>query len=156
MAAMPPATTPAPSVAASQRLDQWLWAARFHKSRSLAAQEIERGRVQVNGQACKPARALRVGDTVQLRQGQCQRTLQVLGLSAVRGPAPVAQALYAETEASIQARQAAAEARRLAPEPALAIGHRHAGRPTKRDRRQLDDARQAPADWVRWSATWKP
>ncbi|MFN8894229.1 MAG: RNA-binding S4 domain-containing protein [Betaproteobacteria bacterium] len=127
---------------AKLRLDKWLWAARFCKTRALATDEIDKGRVRVNEQVVKPARELKVGDRVELRQGVVLRTVVVRGLSAVRGPAPVAQALYEETPASIAAREAAAERRRLAPEPAAAIDQ---GRPTKRDRRQL-------ADWNRWSA----
>jgi ribosome-associated heat shock protein Hsp15 len=125
------------------RLDKWLWAARLFKTRSLAAEAIERGRVTVNGQAAKPARALRPGDRLQLRQGPLQRELVVRGLSQVRGPAPQAQQLYEETPESLAARQRAAEQRRLGAEPALAIEQ---GRPTKRDRRRL-------ADWQRWSAS---
>ncbi len=125
------------------RMDKWLWAARFYKTRALATDEIDRGRVRVNEQVVKPARELKPGDLVELRQGVVLRTVRVLGLSAVRGPAPVAQALYAETPESIAAREAAAERRRLAPEPAGTIEQ---GRPTKRDRRQL-------ADWNRWSAS---
>jgi ribosome-associated heat shock protein Hsp15 len=125
------------------RLDKWLWAARFYKTRALATDEIDKGRVRVNEQSVKPARELKPGDLVELRQGVVLRTVLVRGLSAVRGPAPVAQQLYEETPASIAAREAAAERRRLAPEPANAIEQ---GRPTKRDRRQL-------ADWNRWSAS---
>jgi ribosome-associated heat shock protein Hsp15 len=128
------------------RLDKWLWAARFYKTRGLATDEINKGRVQVNGQAAKPARELKAGDLVELRQGPVHRTVQVLGLSQVRGPAPVAQALYAETPESTARREKAAEQRRLGSEPALAIEQ---GRPTKRDRRQL-------ADWNRWSASADP
>lgn len=123
------------------RLDKWLWAARFFKTRALAAEEADRGRVSINGQHAKPAREVRVGDRIVLRQGTVERTVDVLGLSSVRGPAPVAQALYRETPESVAARERAAEARRQ--EPAVAIEH---GRPTKRDRRQL-------ADWNRWSAS---
>ena len=125
------------------RLDKWLWAARFYKTRALAAEEIGRGRVSVNGQAAKASRELRVGDRIVLRQGPVERTVDLLGLSSARGPAPVAQALYAETPESVAARLQAAEARRLGVEPADAIEQ---GRPTKRDRRQL-------ADWQRWSAS---
>lgn len=125
------------------RLDKWLWAARLFKTRTLAAEEIDKGRVEVNDQPAKPSRELRVGDRVSLRvAGSPTRVLQVLALSAVRGPASVAQTLYHETPASLAAREAWATQRRLAAEPAQAIEH---GRPTKRDRRQL-------ADWTRWSA----
>lgn len=131
----------------SMRLDKWLWCARFYKTRSLATEEITKGRVTVNGQPAKPARELRTGELVCLRQGWMERTVRVLGLSAMRGPAPVAQQLYAETPESIAAREKAQEQRRLAPEPAAALAE---GRPTKRDRRQIDRAR----DWgSRWSAS---
>ena len=128
------------------RLDKWLWAARFYKTRSLATQEIDKGRIQVNGQVAKPARELRTGDLIEIRQGPVQRAIQVRGLSNVRGPAPVAQALYEETPESVARREEAVRQRRDTPEPALAIEQ---GRPTKRDRRQL-------ADWNRWSATADP
>lgn len=131
-----------------QRIDKWLWAARFYKTRALAVQEIERGRVQVAGSTVKPARELKAGDVVTLRQGSVQRTVVVQGLSPMRGPAPVAQQLYAETPESIAAREQAAAARRLAPEPAHAIAQ---GRPTKRDRRAIDEQRRG--GWgQRWSA----
>jgi ribosome-associated heat shock protein Hsp15 len=125
------------------RLDKWLWAARFYKTRALAAQDIERGRVSVGGQPAKAARELRVGDEIVLRQPPQQRTLQVLALSTTRGPAPVAQLLYTETAQSVAERLRAAEQRRLGTEPANAIEQ---GRPTKRDRRQL-------VQWQRWSAS---
>jgi len=128
---------------AGMRLDKWLWAARFYKTRSLAADEVGKGRVMVNGQLAKASRELKPGDKVELRRDAVARTVLVRALSAVRGPAPVAQALYEETAESLQARQHAAEQRRLAAEPAQSIEH---GRPTKRDRRQL-------ADWERWSAS---
>lgn len=131
-----------------QRIDKWLWAARFYKTRSLAVDEIVRGRVEVNGQPVKPARELKAGDIVTLRQGHVQRAVAVKGLSDVRGPAPVAQQLYEETPESVHARERAAEQRRLAPEPAHSIEH---GRPTKRGRRDLDDAQRGWGD--RWSAS---
>ena len=131
------------------RLDKWLWAARFYKTRALAVQEIERGRVQVAGANAKPSRDLRPGDVVTLRQGLVTREVQVRALSTQRGPAPVAQQLYEETPASVAAREQAASTRRIAPEPAHAIEQ---GRPTKRDRRALDAQRRG--DWnERWSAT---
>ena len=125
------------------RLDKWLWAARFYKTRALAADEVGRGRVLVNQQAAKASRELKPGDELQIRQGPVTRTVAVLALSHLRGPAPVAQALYAETPESLAAREKAAEQRRLGAEPAQSIEQ---GRPTKRDRRQL-------ADWRRWSAS---
>ncbi|HET7792861.1 MAG TPA: RNA-binding S4 domain-containing protein [Rhizobacter sp.] len=128
------------------RLDKWLWAARFYKTRSLATQEIDKGRIQVNGQVAKPARELKPGDVVEIRQGPVLRAIAVRALSSVRGPAPVAQALYEETPDSVARRDEAARQRRETPEPALAIEQ---GRPTKRDRRQL-------ADWNRWSASVDP
>jgi ribosome-associated heat shock protein Hsp15 len=131
-----------------QRIDKWLWAARFYKTRSLAVEEIARGRVEVNGQEVKPARDVKPGDVVSLRQGHVQRTVVVKGLSEVRGPAPAAQQLYEETPESLKARERAAEQRRLAPEPAHTIEH---GRPTKRGRRELDQAQRGWGD--RWSAS---
>lgn len=125
------------------RLDKWLWAARFFKTRSLAADEIGRQRVQVNGQPAKASRELKPGDEVKLRQGVVERTVVVRGLSGTRGPAPAAQALYEETAESLARREAQARQRQLAPEPAATIEQ---GRPTKRDRRKL-------ADWDRWSAS---
>lgn len=135
----------------TMRLDKWLWCARFYKTRSLATEEISKGRVTVNGQAAKPARDLRCGDTVLMRQGPVARTVIVKGLSGARGPAPVAQKLYEETAESIATREKAAEQRRLAPEPASALLE---GRPTKRDRREIDKVRTQTADWgKRWSAS---
>jgi ribosome-associated heat shock protein Hsp15 len=125
------------------RLDKWLWAARFYKTRGLAADEVGKGRVSVNGQSAKPSRELKPGDLLELSQGDVLRTVEVKALSHLRGPAPVAQAMYAETPESITRREKAAEQRRVAAEPARAIEQ---GRPTKRDRRKL-------ADWNRWSAS---
>jgi ribosome-associated heat shock protein Hsp15 len=128
---------------ASMRLDKWLWAARFYKTRALAVDEINLGRVRIGGLPVKPARDVKVGDLLTIRIGQMTREVEVKGLSNQRGPAPQAQLLYAETPASITTREAAAEARRLAPEPADTIMQ---GRPTKQDRRRL-------ADWDRWSVS---
>ncbi len=136
------------------RLDKWLWAARFFKTRSLAADEIDKGRVKVNGQVAKASREPRLGDEIELKSGYISRTVIVKGLSAVRGPAPQAALLYEETPASLLARAQAAESRRLAPEPAHALTQ---GRPTKRDRRQLQDFRSAQSKpgWnERWSASF--
>ena len=130
------------------RVDKWLWAARFYRTRTLASDEVVKGRVEVNGQEVKPSREVKAGDTVSLRQGAVIRIVVVKGLSGVRGPAPVAQQLYEETGASVAARERAAEQRRLSPEPAHSIEQ---GRPTKRGRRELDDARRGWGD--RWSAS---
>ena len=131
-----------------QRIDKWLWAARFFMTSSLAVDLIDRGRVEVNGQEVKPAREVKAGDTVLVRQGAMRRTVVVKGLSNMRGPAPVAQQLYEETAESIAERERAAQQRRLAPEPAQSIEH---GRPTKRGRRALDAAQRGWGD--RWSAS---
>ncbi|PPE65916.1 RNA-binding S4 domain-containing protein [Caldimonas caldifontis] len=125
------------------RLDKWLWAARFFKTRSLATDEVDKGRVKVNEQPAKPARDVRIGDRLSIQQSGITRVVVVRGLSDVRGPAPVAQQLYEETVESIRAREEAARNRRYLADPAQAIEQ---GRPTKRDRRQL-------ADWRRWSAS---
>jgi ribosome-associated heat shock protein Hsp15 len=129
----------------SLRIDKWLWAARFYKTRSLACEEVTKHRVQINGQDVKPAREVKVGDTLTVRQGYVTKTIWVKGISAVCGPAPVAQQLYEETPESIALRAKQAEQNRLAHEPAHSIEH---GRPTKRDRRQIEHA------WnERWSAS---
>ncbi|MFT3665720.1 RNA-binding S4 domain-containing protein [Piscinibacter sp.] len=125
------------------RLDKWLWAARFYKTRSLAAEDIGKGRIEVNGQPAKASRELREGDLITIRHPQQPRTVSVKGLSAVRGPAPAAQRLYEETAESLARRAQIAEQRRFGSEPAQTIEQ---GRPTKRDRRRL-------ADWERWSAS---
>ena len=142
-------TTNAPA-SDRMRLDKWLWAARFFKTRSLAAEEIARGRVSVNDQVAKASRELHCGDRIDLRlpaqQGSLVRSVVVMALSPQRGPATVAQGLYSETAESIARRAEWAERRREQAEPAMAIEH---GRPTKRDRREL-------ADWNRWSASVEP
>jgi ribosome-associated heat shock protein Hsp15 len=128
----------------SLRIDKWLWAARFFKTRSIASDEIGKNRVQINGQDAKASREVKPGDTVRMRQGQVERTVLVKGISAVRGPAPAAQLLYEETAESLAQRQKLAEMNRLSREPALSIEQ---GRPTKRDRRQIEKT------WDdRWSA----
>ena len=133
----------------SQRIDKWLWAARFYKTRSLAVEELSRHRVQVNGQDAKASREVKPGHTVTLRQGDLTRTVIVRGLSAQRGPAPVAQQLYEETAESLAARQQVIEQRRFMAEPAHAMVQ---GRPTKRDRRELQ--RHDRQNWDdRWSAS---
>lgn len=119
------------------RIDKWLWAARFYKTRSLASDEIVKGRVLINEGVAKPSREVKTGDMVVIRQGPVVRTVTVLGISHQRGPASVAQQLYAETPDSIRKREQDAEQRRLASEPAQTIEH---GRPTKRDRRHIEKA----------------
>jgi len=115
------------------RIDKWLWAARFFKTRSLAAEAVDRGRIKIGGENVKPARSVKVNDKIFIDNGSTRWEVTVLGLSDKRGPAPVAQALYRETEDSINKRENDQEARRLFPEPSSTIK----GRPTKRDRRVL-------------------
>ncbi len=132
------------------RLDKWLWAARFYKTRSLSSDEIDKGRVTVNGQVAKPSRDVKPGDVLELRSGPVVRTVVVRALSGVRGPAPVAALLYDETAESLARRQDQAEQRHLAPEPALALQQ---GRPTKRDRRDMQQL-SGRGQWnQRWSAS---
>ena len=115
------------------RIDKWLWAARFFKTRALAAHACELGRVQSKDQTVKPARAVRPGDVLTVRNDSGDFHIEVLALSEMRGPAPVAQTLYRETEESKAARALAAEQRKLAPQ----FDFDHEGRPSKRDRRQI-------------------
>jgi ribosome-associated heat shock protein Hsp15 len=129
------------------RIDKWLWAARFYKTRSLATEEVDKGRVRVNDAEVKPAKEVKIGDTVALRQGPATRTLVVRGISDKRCGAPQAQLLYEETEASLQLREQLTEQRKL--EPASSQEH---GRPTKRDRRSIDKVNNT--SWgSRWSAS---
>ena len=119
------------------RLDKWLWAARFYKTRALAKAAIESGKVHCRGERCKPGKEPRVGDEFVLRTGFDERTVVVGALSAVRRGAPEAQLLYEETADSIARREAERERRRLAPEPS----HMLHGRPTKTQRREIDRMR---------------
>lgn len=129
----------------STRIDKWLWAARFFKTRSLATDEVNKGHVQMAQHDIKPSKEIRAGDVLTIWQAKVPRTVIVLGVSDQRGPAPVAQQLYQETPESIAKRAEMAERNRLAAEPAHAIAH---GRPTKRERRALDKG------WGdRWSAS---
>ncbi len=123
------------------RLDKWLWAARFFKTRSLAQQAIAAGRVKLNGERVKPAHVLKVADSVSVRIGELDWQVKVVGLSDKRAPAQQARTLYAETEASRAERERRSDLRRFGAEPAAAIK----GRPTKRDRRRLEDL-TSPAD----------
>ena len=119
------------------RMDKWLWAARFFKTRSLAAMACELGRIESNGIAAKPAREVRAGDLVQVKNDTGDFRLEVLALSEMRGPAAVAQTLYRETEASRELRLKLAEERKVMPHfEAL-----REGRPSKRDRREIDRLR---------------
>ena len=118
------------------RIDKWLWAARFFKTRTLASEAVDTGKVKVGGERVKPARGLRIGDELFIDNGADTWEVEVLGLSDKRGAAPVARLLYAETPASIARREQLAEDRKLFREPGSTIK----GRPTKRDRRQLNRA----------------
>lgn len=117
----------------SMRLDKWLWAARFFKTRSIAARACELGRVRAKGQPAKPSRELRVGDLLQISTAGSEFEVQVIKLLELRGPAPVAQTLYEETERSREARLRAAEARKSM----KAFNPAPQGRPSKRDRRRI-------------------
>jgi ribosome-associated heat shock protein Hsp15 len=119
---------------AKLRIDKWLWAARFFKTRSLAADAVEKGRVRIGGAAVKPAKDVRVGDMVEIEIERIVWQVEVLGVCDVRGPASVAQTLYAETEEGRQKRQFEHERRKTYREPAAELH----GRPTKRDRRVID------------------
>ena len=116
------------------RIDKWLWAARFYKTRSLAAHACELGRIEFQGQPVKPARDVKVGDMLRVKNDSGEFHIEVLGLSELRGPAPVAQALYRETEESKAARARAAEERKLMP----VFERFREGRPSKRDRRVIN------------------
>jgi ribosome-associated heat shock protein Hsp15 len=116
------------------RLDKWLWAARFFKTRSLAQQAIESGRVTLNEQRVKPAHVIKISDSISVRVGELDWQVRVEGLSEKRGPAVQARRLYEETEASKAERERRIDIRKFSPEPAATIK----GRPTKRDRRTLE------------------
>jgi ribosome-associated heat shock protein Hsp15 len=122
------------------RADVWLWAARMYKTRSLAKQAIEGGKVDVNNAGCKPSKALHVGDRVRLTRGEERLELEILALAEQRGPASVAQTLYRETEASRLAREAAREQRRLSG----AGLNRPPTRPNKQERRELRRLKDFP------------
>ena len=116
------------------RIDKWLWAARFFKTRSLATDAVSGGKVRLNEAATKPSREVKAGDRLEISNGDTRWQVVVLALSDKRGPAPEARLLYEETAASIAEREAEQQRRQLAREPAAEIH----GRPTKRDRRQID------------------
>ncbi|MBI5918532.1 MAG: RNA-binding S4 domain-containing protein [Nitrosomonadales bacterium] len=122
------------------RLDKWLWAARFFKTRSLAAEAIDSGKVTLNANRVKPAKSIAVGDWLDIRLGQYHFEIQVLALANKRGPAPEAQKLYRESEASRTQRAALAAQLKALPAPTFK------GRPTKRDRREIERFKQGEQD----------
>lgn len=115
------------------RIDKWLWAARFYKTRSLAAQAVAGGKVKLNGERAKPGKGVRPGDRLEVRSGELQWLVEVRAVSARRGPAPEAAKLYAESKESSMRREQMLLMRRAGPHPA----HDTHGRPTKRDRRMI-------------------
>jgi ribosome-associated heat shock protein Hsp15 len=115
------------------RIDKWLWAARFFKTRSLAARACELGRIESNGHQAKAAREVRVGDLLQIKNDSGEFQVEVLVLSEVRGPAAVAQKLYRETAESIELRRKVAEERKVM----MQVGETREGKPSKRDRREI-------------------
>ena len=124
--------------AAGVRIDKWLWAARFFKTRSLAAQAVEGGKARLNGERVKPSKDVKAGDTVSVRANELEWTVRVLALSGQRGPASAAALLYAEGEESRAKRELVLAARKSGPQP---VTDAH-GRPTKRDRRRLERLRR--------------
>jgi ribosome-associated heat shock protein Hsp15 len=116
------------------RMDKWLWAARFFKTRSLAGRACELGRIESNGQAAKAAREVKVGDRLQMKNNGGDFEVDVLALSEIRGPASIAQTLYQETEASRELRLKLAEARKAMPQ----VEEQREGKPSKRDRREIE------------------
>ena len=125
------------------RVDKWLWAARFFRTRRAAAEAVLGGLVHVNAVRVKPSKILRVGDTVAMTIGVVKRTVEVAALTDKRGPAAVAAGLYTETPESVSAREQAALERRLARPPGADLG----ARPTKLDRRRLEALRRAQRHW---------
>ena len=119
------------------RIDKWLWAARFFKTRSLAARACDLGRIQSNGQPAKPAREVRIGDQLQVKNDSGEFEIEILVLSEMRGPSAVAQTLYRETDASRELRAKLAEQRRAVPP----VEWERVGKPSKRDRREMNRVR---------------
>ncbi|MBT8491800.1 MAG: hypothetical protein KJO07_01960 [Deltaproteobacteria bacterium] len=117
------------------RIDKWLWAARFFRTRTLASQAVDTGKVEIDGVRPKPSRAVRVGDTVSIRKGPYEYVVEVLGISGKRGSARLAAELYRETEDSRAKRAEVAESMKA--ERAVAPSFEGRGRPTKKDRREL-------------------
>ena len=131
------------------RIDKWLWAARFFKTRTLATDEVSKGRILVNDQIAKPSKEIKLHDILSIKRDGFVQIVTVLGLSENRGPASVAQLLYNETPQSLEAKLRWADQRKYAREPSSSIEN---GRPTKRNRRELDQTRAN--GWNdRWSAS---
>lgn len=118
------------------RIDKWLWAARFYKTRSLAAQAVESGRARLHGERVKPSKDVRPGDRITVRVGELEWAIEVLGLSERRGPASEAATLYVEGDDSRSRRELMLAMRKTDPQPVTD------GRPTKRDRRRLEQLRR--------------
>ena len=119
----------------SERIDKWLWASRFFKTRSLAQEAIELGRVRVNGERVKPSKEIKLSDRLEIHRGDDIFEVLVAGFNLQRGPASVAQMMYMETEQGRERRESNAQMRKLAIEPA--VDRTTKGRPTKRDGREL-------------------
>ena len=137
---MAPMRTDSHSDTAGVRIDKWLWAARFFKTRALAQAAVEGGKVRLNDERCKCSRMLKPGDRLRIQIQDLEWVVSVLALSSQRGPAPVARGLYEEDPASIQAREAQQAARKQQADPGSFIQ----GRPTKRDRRLLHRFNEGP------------
>ncbi len=131
---------PEPDSSAGVRLDKWLWAARFFKTRSLAAEAVNGGKIQLNGHRAKRAKQVHPGDEVRIRKGPFEQSVIVCGLAEKRGPAKVAQTLYEETAESLHRREMLAIQLKSAPETSF----RAKGRPTKRERRDIDRFKRGP------------
>jgi ribosome-associated heat shock protein Hsp15 len=134
---MPPSVADIGRYIESVRIDKWLWAARFFKTRSLAAKACELGRIESNQQPAKPAREVRVGDLLRVKNDSGEFQVEVLGLSEMRGPAVVAQTLYRETDASRELRLKLAQERKTM----MSVEGFREGKPSKRDRRKIDRLR---------------
>jgi ribosome-associated heat shock protein Hsp15 len=132
------------------RIDKFLWATRFYKTRGLAAEDISKGRIKLGDSVAKASREVKAGDTIEILRDGLITVIEVLAVSEQRGPAALAQLLYSETAQSKENKEKARELRRFMHEPANAISQ---GRPTKRDRRALEQASGKSKDWnARWSA----
>lgn len=123
-----------PAPPAETRIDKWLWAARFYKTRSLATAAVAGGKIEVNGEGAKPSKLVKAGDQIRIRIGPAEYVVIVKGIGERRGSAPAAQALYEETAASRDAREKIAAQRRFAAPPA----YEEKGKPSKKDRRDMD------------------